>query len=198
MGTCIICDTPVDGEVCEVHEEDVCFVFRGDDPSQLTPNRYYRGTVDGYADFGVFVDIGPRVTGLLHRSELDSRLESLDWERGETVFVQVLDVRDNGNVDLGWSIRESEDEFRGTIVDDPDGEHRLDDESAAEADVDESDSATAVSTADESASTEQTGDDEPAPAASATTGTSSAPSVGGTTGTVAAGSAGGVDVADDD
>ncbi|WP_254863395.1 DHH family phosphoesterase [Halovivax gelatinilyticus] len=152
MGTCIICDTPVDGEVCEFHEEDVCFIFRGTGASQLTPRRYYKGTVDGYADFGVFVDIGPRVTGLLHRSELDTRLESLDWEPGDSVFVQVLDVRDNGNVDLGWSIRESEDEFRGVIVDDPDGEYRLEDEDSAEseqstADVDEPETTATAETA---------------------------------------------------
>ncbi|MFB6311055.1 MAG: S1 RNA-binding domain-containing protein, partial [Salinirussus sp.] len=119
MGSCIICGTSVDGRICDLHEEDVVFEFRGDRPSQLTPGRYYRGTVDGYADFGVFIDIGDSVTGLLHRSELDRRLESLDWEPGDVVFVQVQDVRDNGNVDLGWSIRQGESEFRGTLIDDP-------------------------------------------------------------------------------
>ncbi|WP_049927501.1 DHH family phosphoesterase [Halopiger goleimassiliensis] len=124
MGNCIICGTPVDGEICESHEEDAVFEFRGTAPSQLTPGRYYRGTVDGYADFGVFVDVGDHVTGLLHRSELDQRLESLDWEPGDDVFVQVLDVRDNGNVDLGWSIRQREREFRGKLIETPDGEVR--------------------------------------------------------------------------
>ncbi|MFB6156551.1 MAG: OB-fold nucleic acid binding domain-containing protein [Haloferacaceae archaeon] len=104
------------------HEEDVWFEFRGSDPQQLTPGRYYKGTVDGFADFGVFVDLAPGVTGLLHRSELDRRLESLDWDPGDTVFVQVKNVRDNGNIDLAWSIRQSEAEFRGARVDDPDGE----------------------------------------------------------------------------
>jgi len=119
MGSCIICGTSVDGRICDLHEEDVVFEFRGNHPNQLTVDRYYRGTVDGYAEFGVFVDIGDSVTGLLHRSELDQRLESLDWDPGDTVFVQVQQVRDNGNVDLAWSIRQSEDEFRGTLVDDP-------------------------------------------------------------------------------
>ena len=63
------------------------FHFRGDSPNQLVPRRFYSGTVDGYADFGVFVDIAPGVTGLLHRSELDRRLESLDWEPGDTVYI---------------------------------------------------------------------------------------------------------------
>jgi RecJ-like exonuclease len=120
MGSCIICGTSVEGRICEVHEEDVVFEFRGDRPDQLTVGRYYRGIVDGFADFGVFVDIGDSVTGLLHRSELDRRLESLDWDPGDTVFVQVQNVRDNGNVDLGWSIRQGEGEFRGTLVEDPD------------------------------------------------------------------------------
>ena len=120
MGSCIICGKSVDGRICDLHEEDVVFEFRGNQPDQLSVDRYYRGTVDGYAEFGVFVDIGDSVTGLLHRSELDRRLESLDWDSGDTVFVQVQQVRDNGNIDLGWSIRQSEDEFRGTLVDDPD------------------------------------------------------------------------------
>ncbi len=105
------------------HEEDVWFDFRGNDPHQLTPGRFYRGEVDGFADFGVFVDLGSGVTGLLHRSELDRRLESLDWEEGDTVFVQVTNVRDNGNVDLGWSIRQSDSEFRGARIHDPGGEN---------------------------------------------------------------------------
>ncbi|GAB3683015.1 OB-fold nucleic acid binding domain-containing protein [Salinarchaeum chitinilyticum] len=126
MGSCIICGTATDGEVCDVHQEDVGFVFEGTSPDQLTPNRYYRGTVDGYADFGVFVDIGDSVTGLLHQSELDQRLESLTWEPGDDVFVQVTGVRDNGNVDLAWSIRQAEREFRGMLVDSPDGERVYD------------------------------------------------------------------------
>jgi Archaea-specific RecJ-like exonuclease, contains DnaJ-type Zn finger domain len=70
------------------HDEDVWFDFRGDSPQQLTAGRYYRGTVDGFADFGVFIDLASGVTGLLHRSELDRRLETLDWESDDTVFVQ--------------------------------------------------------------------------------------------------------------
>mgnify|MGYP000147260681 CR=1 FL=1 len=123
MGSCIICGTSVDGRICSHHEEDVVFEFRGEHPNQLTTDRYYRGTVDGFAEFGVFVDIGDRVTGLLHRSELDKRLDSLDWDSGDVVFVKVQNVRDNGNIDLGWSIRQSEREFRGTLIDDPDWEH---------------------------------------------------------------------------
>jgi len=29
MGSCIICGTSTDGPICEVHQEDVVFEFRG-------------------------------------------------------------------------------------------------------------------------------------------------------------------------
>ena len=130
MGNCIICGVSTDGLVCEAHQEDVVFEFTGTDPSQLTAGRFYRGTVDGYADFGVFIDIGS-VTGLLHRSKIDRRLESLDWEIGDDVYVQVTNVRENGDIDLGWSIRQSDREFRGKLVQTPQG-----DEFPADADTD--------------------------------------------------------------
>ena len=106
-----------------LHEEDVVFDFRGDSPDELVSGRFYRGVVDGYAEFGVFIDLAPGVTGLLHRSELDRRLESLEWEPGDDVFVQVKGVRDNGNIDLGWSIRQTEREFRGVLVHDGETEY---------------------------------------------------------------------------
>ncbi|ELY66845.1 DHH family phosphoesterase [Natrinema versiforme] len=159
MGNCIICGTPVDGEICQSHEEDALFEFRGTAASQLTPGRYYRGTVDGYADFGVFVDIGDHVTGLLHRSELDQRLESLDWEPGDDVYVQVLDVRDNGNVDLGWSIRQREREFRGKLIETADDEFRPeefgDDADERSAETSESSEPSEESTTDSETESEQ-------------------------------------------
>jgi len=151
MGSCIICGKSVEGRICDLHEEDALFEFRGSRPDQLSVGRYYRGSVDGFAEFGVFVDIGDSVTGLLHRSELDRRLDSLDWEPGDTVYVQVKNVRDNGNIDLGWSIRQSEREFRGVLVDDPDIGHSVllddegDDETADSEDADEGDASDAES-----------------------------------------------------
>jgi len=127
MSTCLICGAPVEGHVCGSHEQDVCFEFEGSRPGQLTEGRFYRGTVDGFAEFGVFVDVGDHVTGLLHTSELDQRLESLDWDPGDSVYVQVKKVRDDGNVDLGWSIRQHESEFRGRLVDTPEGDELPDD-----------------------------------------------------------------------
>jgi len=173
MGTCIICGQSVDGHICSSHEEDVVFEFVGDRPGQLTPGRYYRGTVDGYADFGVFVDVGDSVTGLLHQSELDVRLDALEWDPGDDVFVQVTDIRDNGNVDLSWSIRQAEDDFRGTLIDDPSGERIPEDTEAETETATESDPAASTPdrTADDdgsespsapSAGTETTHGGEPA------------------------------------
>lgn len=121
MSECIICGAELDGaDICALHEEDVLFTFTGDRSDQLIEGRYYEGTVDGFADFGVFVDLGNGVTGLLHRNELDRRLESLEWDTGDTVCVQVTGVRDDGNVDLGPSIRQSAAEFRGSLTQGPD------------------------------------------------------------------------------
>ncbi|EMA39765.1 OB-fold nucleic acid binding domain-containing protein [Halococcus hamelinensis] len=156
MGSCIICGTSTEGYICESHQEDVVFDFEGSHANQLTPGRFYRGSVDGFAEFGVFIDIGDSVTGLLHRSELDSRLESLDWDSGDEVYVQVTDVHDNGNVDLTWSIRQSDREFRGALVDTPEG-----DELPAEADDPNEDAAAGrpvADTADESTDAESTAD----------------------------------------
>ena len=174
MGSCIICGVSVDGRICDSHQEDVVFEFRGESPDQLVSGRYYRGTVDGYADFGVFVDLASGVTGLLHRSELDRRLESLDWEPGDTVFVQVKNVRDNGNIDLGWSIRQAEREFRGALIQDGDTdrepeteaddekETQGDDEDVAKPDSGEEEVATTDDRATErSAETDATSGGEP-------------------------------------
>ena len=145
MGSCIICGVDVDGggRICRSHQEDVVFDFRGDDPDQLVANRFYRGVVDGYAEFGVFIDLAPGVTGLLHRSELDKRLESLEWEPGDDVFVQVKGVRDNGNIDLSWSIRQADREFRGALVQDGETEYVPDDDGDDSAAADGDDSAEA-------------------------------------------------------
>ncbi len=46
------------------------------------------------APFGVFVEVLPNVSGLVHVSELDiGRSEADDWELGETMDVKCLEVR---------------------------------------------------------------------------------------------------------
>ncbi|WP_253737339.1 DHH family phosphoesterase [Halohasta salina] len=179
MGSCIICGIPVDGgHVCDSHQEDVLFEFRGNHASQLIDNRFYEGTVDGYADFGVFIDLAPGVTGLLHRSELDRRLESLDWEPGDTVCVRVNNVRDNGNIDLGKSIRQSDREFRGKLILDGSEEKlpaELDgDDEAVDTGSETPDEATDGSDEPSETATEPT-DSEPADSEEADTETDAAP-----------------------
>lgn len=134
-----------------LHEEDILYEFRGSQPAELEAGRFYRGIVDGYADFGVFVRVGDSVTGLLHRSQLDTRLENLEWSEGDEVIVQVENVQNNGNVDLAWSIRQSNAEFRGESihdpgaeegarerpVDDPEGEEEVGERPADDADADD-------------------------------------------------------------
>jgi RecJ-like exonuclease len=161
MGTCIVCGSSTDGHICDTHEEDVVFDFRGNSPNELTPGRFYRGTVDGFAEFGVFVDVGDAVTGLLHRSEIPGRVESLDWDAGDEVFVQVTDVHDNGNVDLGWSIRESMRDFRGELVDDPDNDSDAELPENVDDGSEDEDEATESET-DEADATEQAADTETA------------------------------------
>ena len=57
------------------------------------------------------------------------------------MFVQVTGVRDNGNIDLAWSIRQADREFRGVLVQDGDTEYLpeedADDEGGDEADADD-------------------------------------------------------------
>jgi RecJ-like exonuclease len=167
MGSCIICGTSTDGRVCSVHQEDVAFQFEGETPDQLTADRYYQGTVDGFAEFGVFVDIGDAVTGLLHRSELEQRLDSLDWDPGDQVFVQVTNVRDNGNIDLGWSIRQNPDDFRGVLVDGPGGarEPNADDDIMSGSEDGGSAQEPADSSTTEQSDIKETSETEPAPEA---------------------------------
>ncbi|MFB6077762.1 MAG: OB-fold nucleic acid binding domain-containing protein [Halarchaeum sp.] len=150
MGSCIICGASADGHICTTHEEDVVFEFRGTTPGQLTSGRYYEGHVDGFAEFGVFVDLGDNVTGLLHKSEIPKRLDALDWDPGDVVYVQVDDVHGNGNVDLSWSIRQSERDFRGKLIDDPDAPSNAelpDDEAEAPPAATEADTADADASA---------------------------------------------------
>ncbi|WP_440989404.1 OB-fold nucleic acid binding domain-containing protein [Haloarchaeobius baliensis] len=173
MGNCIICGASVDGHICSSHEEDVVFTFEGNRANQLKPGRYYEGSVDGFAEFGVFVDIGTSVTGLLHRSELDRRLDSLDWDSGDTVYVQVTDIRDNGNVDLGWSIRQRESDFRGKLVQTPEG-----DELPEEPDEEEAEPVTAGGNAAAKQKVRTPDESDASPASTESDATEEAPSEG--------------------
>ncbi|MFB6109657.1 MAG: DHH family phosphoesterase [Halodesulfurarchaeum sp.] len=61
--------------------------------SDLESGAYYRGTVNGVVDYGVFVDVSASVSGLIHESSLEST-----YEVGDDVIVKLRDVKANGDV----------------------------------------------------------------------------------------------------
>ncbi len=127
MDNCIICGVPAEGNICPTHSEDVFFEFAGNNSNQVTAGRYYQGVVDGKTEFGIFVKLNSRVTGLLHKNELKQRIESLDWNIGDIVYVKVKSKQSDGKIDLGWSIRENSSDFRGSLIEGLDGvESKLD------------------------------------------------------------------------
>jgi uncharacterized protein len=78
--------------------------------SELTPGAIVKGTVHNVTDFGVFVDIGIKINGLIHRSELSHRpfRHPLDViSVGDIVDVMILNVDENRNR-IGLSLKQVE------------------------------------------------------------------------------------------
>lgn len=68
------------------------------------------GKVIGIANFGAFIDLGDKKTGLVHISEVsDNYVENINevLEVGQTVMVKVLSIADDGKI--GLSIRKAQD-----------------------------------------------------------------------------------------
>ncbi|GEL66010.1 S1 domain-containing RNA-binding protein [Marinilactibacillus psychrotolerans] len=68
------------------------------------------GKVTGIANFGAFIDLGDKKTGLVHISEVsDNYVENINevLEVGQTVMVKVLSIADDGKI--GLSIRKAQD-----------------------------------------------------------------------------------------
>ncbi len=68
------------------------------------------GTVSGITNFGAFIDLGDRKTGLVHISEVsDSFIKDIKdvLKVGETVTVKVMSIGDDGKI--GLSIRRAVD-----------------------------------------------------------------------------------------
>ncbi|PSP94762.1 RecJ like exonuclease [Halobacteriales archaeon QS_4_62_28] len=55
--------------------------------------QYYRGTINGVVEYGVFVDLSDELSGLVHDSNLIG-----DYDVGDEVLVELADVRENGDV----------------------------------------------------------------------------------------------------
>jgi archaea-specific RecJ-like exonuclease len=65
------------------------------DLGDVEQGKIYIGKVQGFANFGAFVQLNDRVKGLVHKSNIRTELV----ER-ENVLVKVLMIRPNGNIDL--------------------------------------------------------------------------------------------------
>ncbi len=65
------------------------------DLNDVEQGKIYIGRVQGFANFGAFVQLNDRVKGLVHKSNIRTQLK----ER-ENVLVKVRMIRPNGNIDL--------------------------------------------------------------------------------------------------
>ncbi len=62
--------------------------------TDVEPGAYYRATVNGTVEYGVFVDVSENVSGLIHESEL----EDDSFEVGKDLVVEVQEVKENGDI----------------------------------------------------------------------------------------------------
>lgn len=63
--------------------------------SDIEEGKIYEANVQGFANFGTFVYLNSRIKGLVHKSNIKTR-----HTEGEMIFVRVLSIRSNGNIDL--------------------------------------------------------------------------------------------------
>ncbi|MFB6114465.1 MAG: DHH family phosphoesterase [Halodesulfurarchaeum sp.] len=61
--------------------------------ADVEPGEYYLATVNGVVEYGIFVDLSENVSGLVHESALDR-----EYDLGEELVVELVDVRENGDV----------------------------------------------------------------------------------------------------
>lgn len=62
---------------------------------EVEEGKTYLGRVQGFAPFGVFVQLNDRVKGLVHKSNV-----KLQHTERDPIIVHVLQIRSNGNIDL--------------------------------------------------------------------------------------------------
>jgi RecJ-like exonuclease len=65
------------------------------DLSDVSDGKIYQGKVQGFANFGMFVQLNDRIKGLVHKSNMKAEHKERD-----TVLVRVRGIRPNGNIDL--------------------------------------------------------------------------------------------------
>jgi RecJ-like exonuclease len=67
----------------------------GCDLGDVEEGKVYIGRVQGFANFGTFVQLNDRVKGLVHKSNIKT-----SHKERETILVKVKNIRNNGNIDL--------------------------------------------------------------------------------------------------
>jgi archaea-specific RecJ-like exonuclease len=67
----------------------------GCDLADIGEGNIYQGKVQGFANFGMFVQLNDRIKGLVHKSNMKN-----DHQERDPVLVRVRQIRPNGNIDL--------------------------------------------------------------------------------------------------
>lgn len=79
-------------------DSDDVMVYRlgsGCDLADIEEGSIYQGKVQGFANFGMFVQINDRIKGLVHKTNMKGEHKERD-----SILVRVRQVRPNGNIDL--------------------------------------------------------------------------------------------------
>ncbi len=77
---------------------DDVLVYRlgaGCDLADIEEGNVYQGKVQGFANFGMFVQLNDRIKGLVHKSNMKAEHKERD-----SILVRVRQIRPNGNIDL--------------------------------------------------------------------------------------------------
>ena len=80
------------------NDENDVLVYRlgnGCDLADVEEGKVYQGKVQGFATFGVFVQMNDRIKGLVHKSNIKAEHKERD-----SILVRVRQIRPNGNIDL--------------------------------------------------------------------------------------------------
>ena len=65
------------------------------DLDEVEQGKIYIGRVQGFANFGTFVQLNDRIKGLVHKSNIKTQ-----HRERESILVRVAKIRSNGNIDL--------------------------------------------------------------------------------------------------
>ncbi|MCX9013580.1 MAG: DHH family phosphoesterase [Candidatus Methanoperedens sp.] len=97
--TCGVCGKTISGDskLCETCSKTPPVYKLGAecDLRELEEGKIYEGTVQGHANFGVFVDLNPQLRGLIRSGSI-----AVPPEIGEKLFVEVKGIASNGNIEL--------------------------------------------------------------------------------------------------